>query len=433
MTRSTPHLALRRPLDRRSFLRGAGATVALPFLDAMRPSLFGQDVAETRRRAIFINLHLGFMARYFTPKTAGRDYELTKYLEVIAPYREDFTVITGTSHPGVNGAHSADVSFLTGAPDAASASFKNSVSIDQIIAERIGNETRYAYLPLGFDTRSSSFSHSGANIPAINRPSSLYQKLFIEGSAAEKASLNRQLEDGSSIMDFVNESAKAMSKRLGQRDREKLDEYFTNIRETEQRLQKSRDWQDVTKPKAPVKQPKDVQDRADFIAKIALMYDMMHLAIQSDSSRVITFNQPNLNDVLPMNGISQGYHSLSHHNGDPDKLRQLALVEIEQMEIFSILLKKLAETQEDGAPLLDKSMIMLGSIFGDANTHNCSNMPILLAGGGFEHGQHLAFDPQNNTPTCNIFVSMLERLGIHDISSFASSSGKLTGLELESA
>ncbi|MEM1296968.1 MAG: DUF1552 domain-containing protein, partial [Verrucomicrobiota bacterium] len=394
-----------------------------------RPSLFGQDKVETHRRAIFINLHLGFMARHFTPKQAGRGYEMTKYLKVIERYRDDVTVISGTSHPGVNGAHSADVSFLTGAPDAASASFKNSVSIDQIMAERIGKQTRYAYLPLGFDNRSCSFSHSGANLPAISRPSALFAKLFIDGTAAEKAALNQQLEDGRSIMDFVGASAHSMAKRLGARDREKLDEYFTNIRETEQRLLKNREWQDIKKPEAPVKPPKDVQDRSDFIAKIDLMYDMVHLAIQSDSSRVITFNQPNLNDVLPMNGITQGYHSLSHHNGDPEKLRQLAIVEMEQMDIFSSLLDKLSTTEENGAPLLEKSMVMLGSIFGDANTHDTSNLPILLAGGGFEHGQHLAFSRASNTPTSNLFLSMLEQLGVHDISSFASSTGKLQGLE----
>ncbi|MEM7145635.1 MAG: DUF1552 domain-containing protein [Verrucomicrobiota bacterium] len=370
------------------------------------------------------------MTPNFTPKQAGRGYEMTKYLKVIEKFRDDFTVITGTSHPGVNGAHSADVSFLTAAPDAASASFKNSVSVDQIAAERIGNDTRYAYLPLGFDVRSSSFSHSGANIPAINKPSALYAKLFIEGTPAEKAALNRQLEDGRSIMDFVNESAKSMANRLGVRDREKLDEYFSNIRETERRLQKSREWQDIAKPKVDAPRPKDVQDRADFIGKIDLMYDMVHLAIQSDSSRVITFNQPNLNDVLPMDGITQGYHSLSHHNGDPEKIRQLAMVEIEQMEILLGLLEKLKGTQEDGESLLDKSMVMVGSIFGDANKHDCSNMPIILAGGGFEHGQHLAFDATNNTPTCNLFVSMLQRLGLREVESFGSSTGRLQGLEL---
>ncbi|MEM0968935.1 MAG: hypothetical protein AAGJ31_06275, partial [Verrucomicrobiota bacterium] len=143
------------------------------------------------------------------------------------------------------------------------------------------------------------------------------------------------------------------------------------------------------------------------------------------------FNQPNLNDVLPLNGITQGYHSLSHHNGDPEKIRQLTLVELEQMEIFATLLQKLSRTIEgEEETLLDRSMIMLGSIFGDANKHDCTNMPILLAGGGFRHGQHLAFDRTNNTATCNLFVSMLQRLGIHDIPSFASSTGPLPGLEL---
>lgn len=418
-------------MRRRTFLRGVGVSVALPLLNAMSPSAFAKASATgPRRRAIFINLHLGFMAPNFVPKEAGRGYTLPKYLQAITKHRDDFTVITGTSHPGVNGAHSADVSFLTAAPDAASASFKNTVSVDQIAAEHVGKDTRFAYLPLGFDGRSSSFSHSGANIPAISSPATVYRQLFVEGKPAEKAALNRQLEDGRSIMDFVADSAKAMEKRLGVRDREKLDEYFTNIRETEQRLQKSRAWQDIKKPKAAGEAPRDIQDHADFIGRIALMYDMIRLAIQSDSSRVITFNQPNLNDVLPKDGITQGYHSLSHHNGDPEKIRQLELVELEQMQIFAGLLDKLKGTQEDDHNLLDSSMVMLGSIFGNANKHDTNNMPILLAGGGFNHGQHLAFDPQSNTPTCNLYVAMLHRLGLTDVKSFASSTGPLKGLEM---
>lgn len=427
---SAPHLSLRTPINRKTFLRGTGAAIALPLLGAMAPSVFAKPSSPAaKRRMIFINLHLGFMARNFVPAQNGPGYRPTKYLKVIDKYREDYTVITGTSHPGVNGAHSADVSFLTGAPDAASASFRNSVSIDQIAADQIGNDTRYAYLPLGLDHRSMSFSRGGASIPAISRPSLLFAKLFIDGSPAEKARINRQLEDGRSIMDFVSDSAKNMSETLGARDREKLDEYLTNVRETERRLQKSREWQDIRKPKRPGKPPKEIQDRSDFISKIALMYDMMHLAIQSDSTRIITYNQPNLNDVLPLNGISQGYHSLSHHNGDPEKIRQLELVELEQMKKVSALLEKLTTTKEENETLLDRSMVMVGSIFGNANKHDTSNMPILLAGGGFKHGQHLAFPRNNNTPTSNLFLSMLHRAGVNDISSFSSSTGALKGLE----
>ena len=423
--------SVRTPMERRTLLRGAGAAIALPFLDAMLPSAFAQGTEDDgpRRRAIFINLHLGFMAGRFTPKQSGKNYRPSEYLTVIDEFRDDYTVITGTSHPGVNGAHTADVSFLTAAPDAASAAFRNTVSVDQIAAERIGDATRYAYLPLGLNARSMSFTRSGANIPAITRVGEVYAKLFINGSKAEKARVSRQLEDGQSIMDFVGGTSKALARRLGPRDRQKLDEYFTNIRETERRLQKSRAWQDIPKPKRDGKPPKDVQDKADFISQIELMYDMIHLAVESDSTRIITFNQPNLNDVLPADGITQGYHSLSHHNGDPDKIRQLAAVEMEQMQNLKRLLEKLKTTKGRDGSLLDESMVMVGSIFGNANTHDTSNMPIILAGGGFRHGQHLAFDQRNNTPTCNLFVSMLHQLGLNEVESFATSSGRLSGLE----
>ncbi|MEM9943048.1 MAG: DUF1552 domain-containing protein [Planctomycetota bacterium] len=421
----------RKPIDRRTLLRGAGAAIALPILDAMSPSLFASADRHSlvQKRMIFINLHLGFMADRFVPQKPGRDYKPSEYLKVIDPFRDDFTVITGTSHPGVNGAHTADVSFLTAAPDAASAAFRNSVSVDQIAAEKIGDSTRYAYLPLGLSGHSLSYSRSGANIPAITRATEIYKKLFVNRSAGEKAKLKRQLEDGQSIMDFVGESSKSLQKRLGPKDRQKLDEYFTNIRETERRLRKNRAWQDVPKPKFQGKPPRDVQDRSDFISKIELMYDMIHLAVESNSTRIITFNQPNLNDVLPAGGITQGYHSLSHHNGDPEKIRQLVKVETQQMKNLNRLLGKLKNTSGSQGSLLDESMVMIGSIFGDANTHNTKNMPIILAGGGFNHGQHLAFDRTNNTPTCNLYVSMLKQLGLEESDSFASSTGTLKGLE----
>ncbi|MEM9280945.1 MAG: DUF1552 domain-containing protein [Verrucomicrobiota bacterium] len=428
---SAPHLSLRKPLNRRTFLRCSGGLMALPWLQAMSPSVFANTTGNgVPRRLICVHLHLGFMAKNFTPKETGAGYTAPKYLKQIDHHRDHYSVITGTSHPGVNGAHSADVSFLTGAPDAASASFKNSVSFDQIAAERIGGDTRYAYLPLGLTANSMSFSHSGANLPAIHSPAALYRKLFVEGSPAEKARFNQQLEDGRSIMDFVGESAQELSRKLGARDREKLDEYFTNVRETEQRLEKSRAWQDIEKPEASAPAPKDIQDRTDFIGRIGLMYDMIHLAVQSDSTRVITFNQPNLNDVAPIQGINQGYHSLSHHNNDPDKLRQLEIVEQYQMEILNRLLESLLETEEDGAPLMDRSILMVGSIFGNANTHDTSNMPILLAGGGFNHGRHLAFDPTANEPTANLYLSLLRQLGVHDVHNFSSSTGLLPGLDL---
>ncbi|MEM6364257.1 MAG: DUF1552 domain-containing protein [Planctomycetota bacterium] len=424
--------AHKKPLDRRTILRGTGAALTIPFLEAMSPSAFAAAEQTPRRRMIFINLHLGFMANRFTPTQSGHGYKPSAYLREIDAFRDDYTVITGTSHPGVNGAHTADVSFLTGAPDAASASFRNTVSVDQIAAQHIGDSTRYAYLPLGLNARSMSFSRSGANIPAITRPSDLYRRLFVTGSPAERNRVNQQLEDGQSIMDFIGESSQRLAKRLGPRDRQKLDEYFTNIRETERRLRKHRAWQDVPKPKRDGKPPKDVTNRADFIAQIELMYEMIHLSLESDSTRIITFNQPNLNDVLPANGISQGYHSLSHHNGDPDKIRQLAQVETQQMRSLKRLLEKLKTTPGAGGSLLDESMVMVGSIFGDANQHDTRNMPIILAGGGFRHGQHLAFDRRNNTPTCNLFVSMLYQLGLNQFETFASSTGTLNGLETAS-
>ena len=429
-----PFLSTHRPLSRRTLLRGFGAAVSLPVLEAMQPSVFARAASEPAPlRMLFVHLHLGFLDRHFTPSQAGRGYDMPKYLRELETLRDRFTVITGTSHPGATGGHRADVSFLTAAPDAASASFRNTISVDQVAAEHLGNETRYGYLTLGLDSRSASFTRSGADIPAIHKPSAVFAKLFLNGDAQQRAATKRRLEDGRSVIDFVSESTRRMSKRLGARDREKLDEYFTNIRETERRLQKSRAWEDIPKPRTHAAKPRDIRDKSDFISQISLMYDMMHLAIESDSTRVVTFNQPNVNAVLPLEGITQGYHSLSHHNRDPEKLRQLELVEIEQMRRFRRLLEKIAETREGEGSLLDRSMIMMGSIFGDANSHNTTNMPIILAGGGFNHGQHLKFDRRQNTPTANLYTSMLHHAGIRQVKRFATATGPLKGLAPASA
>ena len=416
-------------LDRRTFLRGTGVALSLPLLDAMLPRLVSAaDKSRPRRRMVLIDLGFGLHAPNLFPEKSGRDYEPTPYLDVIRDFRDQFTIISGSSHPDVDGGHHAAKSFLTAAPKPTSANFKNSISLDQLVAEQIGLETRFGSLTLSMMSgRGLSYSRSGVELPSESRPSQLFARLFLEGKADEKQRQMQRLKDGQSVMDSVLENVQRMQKRLGPRDRDKLDQYFSAVRATEQRLVKSEEWEQRPKPQVDAKAPQDITNSADVIGRARLMFDMTCLALQTDSTRVVTLYNPGVNAVPPINGVTQDYHNLSHHGRDEERLAQLKIVELEQMKLFSEFLGKLRETREDGGTLLDHTMVMLGSDLGNGSSHDNHNLPIILAGGGFKHGQHLAFDRDRNYPLPNLYVSLLQQLGL-EFDRFASSTGTMTGL-----
>lgn len=419
-------------LDRRTFLRGTGVALALPLLEAMQPTLSraaaAEEKAKPRRRMVLIDLGFGLHAPNLFPTKAGRDYESTLYLDVIREYREKFTIISGVSHPDVDGGHHAAKSFLTAAPKPTSASFKNTISLDQLAAEKIGLETRFATLTLSLMSgRGISYSRSGVEIPSESRPSKLFARLFLEGKADEKARQVERLQDGRSVMDAVLEQAKAMEKRLGARDRAKLDQYFTAVRATEERLAKAQEWERRPKPKVDAKAPTDNTNSADVIGQAKLMFEMTHLALSTDSTRIVTLYNPGVNAVPPITGVTEDYHNLSHHGKDEGRLAQLKIVELEQMKLLAEFLAKLQGTAEEGETLLDRTMVMYGSDLGNGSSHDNRNLPIILAGGGFKHGQHLAFDQKDNYPLPNLYVSLLQQMGL-EFDKFASSTGTMTGL-----
>lgn len=415
-------------LSRRTFLRSSGVAIGLPFLNAMQPRANGASTT-VKRRMVAINIAFGFHAQNFNPVNAGQGYELSHYLKEIGEFRDDFSVITGTSHPSVGGGHLAHKSFLTSAKNPTGAGFKNTISLDQYAVEQLDQETRLASLPLTIASTGISYSRSGVEIPAEGRPSRVFASLFLEGKPEEKAKQVKRLQEGQSVLDVVRGKAKSMSQRLGQMDRQKLDQYFTAVREAELQLHKAEEWASRPKPRVDVPPPKDQLDRLQMLERTRLMYDMMHLAIQTDSTRFLTLYDPGMNAVPAISGVDTDYHMLSHHGKNESKLKQLAIVESAIMREFGGFLKKLKESQEGGDSLLDNTMVLLGSTLGNANNHDNRNMPIILAGGGFRHGQHLAFDQEVNYPLPNLFVSMLQRLGL-EVDSFGSSSGTLTGLEM---
>lgn len=413
-------------IPRRTFLRSAGVAIALPALDCMAPAL---TAAATQtpdpRRMVAINFELSFHPPNLIPEKSGRDYELTPYLKPLTDLRSDFTMISGTSHPEVDGGHAAHKSWLTGAPHPGAANFKNSVSVDQLAAKQIGLQTRFAYMALGGG--GLSVSANGVQVPAHGYPSKHFQAMFLEGRPDQKARQIERLREGRSILDTVLDNARRMQNRVSRQDQRKLDEFFTAVREAEQQLYKSEQWQHKPKPKVDVDPPQDIRDGNDIINRARQLYDVMYLAILTDSTRLITYSVGDSNAVATLPGVSMNYHDLSHHGQDPEKLKQLGIIESEHVKAFGDFIRRLKEAQEGESNLLDRTMVLMGSHM-HSGGHDNRNLPIILAGGGFQHGQHLAFDHDHNEPLANLYVSMLQRLGM-DIDTFSSSTGTLRGLE----
>lgn len=428
---SQPNHPGEKRLTRRTILRGAGVALALPMLEYFAPRGRAAEGAALPRRMVCICTPLGLHAPNFFPEKAGKDYELTPYLETIKDFRDDFTVISGLAHPEVGSSHDSSYSFLTGAPHPEiRAGFRNSISLDQFAAEQLGGQTRVPFLTLSAEGFGLSWTRSGAPVPSDWGPANLFARLFIEGRPDEVQAQTRRLRDGQSILDMVRDRTKKMQTAVGSRDREKLDEYFTSVRDLEQRMAISEQWSQKPKPKVDAQQPQNNNVSADLIGKTRLMFDLMHLALQTDSTRLITFMMLGTSDVPPIPGVSLGHHDLSHHGQDPKKIEQLKTLETEKMKTVGELLTKLKKTEEGGETLLDRTMVFFSSNLGNASNHNVKNLPILFAGGGFNHGQHLAFDPKNPPPLCNLYVSMLQRLGIES-DKFSTSTGTLTGLEVK--
>jgi len=415
-------------LTRRTFLRAAGVSMALPWLE----SVAGATSAQPPRRMVCICTPLGLHPPYFFPEKAGKGYAPTPYLEMFQELRGDLTVISGLSHPDVGHSHDSIFSFLTAAPHPEQrAGFRNTISLDQFAAEHIGGQTRFPSLELSCEGFSLSWTRSGALVPSDSFPSSVFARLFLEGRPDEVQAQARRLRDGQSVLDSVRDQAKGIHSALGAADREKLDEYLTSVRELEHRLARAEEWSKKPKPKVEAKPPQNNDNPADVVGKARLMFDLIHLALQTDSTRLVTLLLLGTSLVPPVQGVSFGHHDLSHHGQDPTKIEQLKKVELDKLRTFKDFLKKLKETKEGVGSLLDRSMVFFSSNLGNASTHSAKNLPILLAGGGFKHGQHLAFDATKPPPLSNLYVSMLQRLGI-EAERFGSSTGTLAGLELTS-
>jgi hypothetical protein len=410
------------PLDRRTFLRASGVAIGLPLLDAMIPRARAEakKLADGPRRMVLVGRPLGMYAPNFFPEDAGPNYKPSRYLKVLEPHRDRFTVISGMSHRYAAG-HFAGSALFTGAhPENIRATeIRNSISLDQEVASHIGGQTRFPVLNLGGGD--FIWNRRGVRLPSETRATQAFKQLFISGTAEESAREMRRIREGQSILDDVGDQVKSLGNRLGDADRRKLDLYLSSVREAEQRLRQDEKWSSTPKPKVDYPTPNNDYGGAQLVARSRQWLDIVRLALETDSTRVITLNLSS-QDQSGINGVTLAHHDASHHGQEPEKLDQLAMIEEAEVGVFGDFLKQLKEQREGDADLLDRTMVLYTSNLGNSSSHDNTNLPILLAGGGLNHKGHLAFDPKNNVLLSNLFLRMLHQMGI-EAKSFGASTG----------
>ena len=441
-------------VNRRTFLKGLGAAVSLPMLESMIPAraMAGGAAAQPPVRMAFMFVPNGVHMEEWKPAATGAHHDLPRILKPLTPVKRDLCVLSGlTQDKGrANGdgagdhARSAGV-FLTGVQPLKSegSEIRAGVSVDQFAAQRIGHETRFASLELGTERgRQSGKCDSGYSCAYSNNvswrddttpmaketnPRLVFERLFGNGSKGERnESLARRQRYQKSILDFVLEDARSLTRKVSGNDRQKLDEYLVAVREIEQRIQRA-EGESVSKSSvlAGLEKPEGVPD--SYQEHIRLMGDMMILAFQADVTRVSTFMLANAgsNRRYRPSGVNEGHHSLSHHQNDRDKLEKISKINTFHVEQLSYMLQKMKSIPEGDGSLLDHCMIVYGSGISDGNRHNNENLPILLAGRGggwIRPGRHIQYS--GDTPLNNLFVTMLNQ-AVATTDSFNDSTGTL--------
>ncbi len=426
-TRHTLHTATRTALDRRTLLRGGGAAIALPSLTAMTPA-FAQARTAPRRLVAIGNL-LGFYLPEFYPRTPGPDYETTRLLRPLQPHRKDFTLFSGLDH-GVKGGHFAVHSFLTGVLSMdAKGRPEGNISLDQRAAESVAGTTRFPSLTIGSEGGihggcQMCWTRSGTRVPPISGPRELFRKLFVNDPSALRAGAKDRFHLKGSILDSVQGDAKGLQRQLGKADREKLDEYFTSIREVEQKLGMERKWANVDKPPAPIPEPVNT----NMVDDLPLLYDLILLALQTGSTRIATLEIGGDFETRHF-GIKKGYHGLSHHGKLRDNIDKLLVLEDYQMKHFGRFIGRLKALREPGGTLLDSTTVLFGSGMSNANAHTNLNLPVIVAGGGYKHGQYKALPRKGlkKRPLCNLYLKLLQDFGV-ETAHFGTSTGTLAEL-----
>lgn len=441
-----------QPLSRRHVLRGAGAALALPFLDAMLPPLqsalsafrpWAKSSVAAVPRMICCYVPNGVNIGEWVPKDTGAKYTLSPTLASLKEYREDFTVISGLGHPAAQGGHSGADTWLTGANLKArpGSDYTNTVSVDQLAAQLHGKQTRYPSLQLSDGSGTGSAGHSetlsfdanGTPLPAEGTPRRLFERLFVPDTAGDRAATLKRYADRRSILDDVAAETAAVNKKLGPTDRKKLDEYLSSVRDTEKQVARMQQW--VDRPKPGVKEvglqlnskPRDGHDRAMWLD---VMLELSYLAFVTDLTRVVTFEWSR--EAGGCGGSGENHHELSHHGGDPGMLSKLAAIDRFHLSKLGRFLGLMKATAEGDGTVLDRTIVVFGSGMnsGAGGEHSPKNLPLLVAGGrklGLKLGSHLAHNPAQHPPLSNVLLTVAQKMGV-ETSKFADSSGTLTGL-----
>lgn len=430
---------MKRPIPgRRMFLKAAGISLAVPALESIRTGTdtfaLGSNLEnQPTSKMVCIGNMLGFYPTTFFPEQTGTNFKLPKVLAPLASHERDLTVISGLDH-GVKGGHFAIHAFLSGVRSVDAKSMPDAnISVDQRAAESIGGTTRFPSLTVGSEDGihggcQMCWTRSGTRVPPITGPKDLFRKLFITESANNVRQATDRIELNSSILDSVLGDAKSLEKQLNPRDKQKLDEYFTSVRDVEKQLQLDKRWTSIPKPTPNIEEP----ENDEMVSDLPELYDLIALALQTDSTRIATLEIAGGFNASAL-GIKKDHHALSHHGQIQESIDALIKIETYQIEQFARFLEKLKSIEVGGSSLFEQTMVLLGSGMGNANSHTNTNLPIVLAGGRFKHGQHLAFDLKSRTrpPLTNLYVSMLQQFGI-ETNHFATSTGTLTGLEMKS-
>ena len=416
-------------IARRQFLRTSSVLLALPWLE----SLARADEKVPPKRIVNICTSFGLYGPAFFPKEAGRDYKPSEYLEILGGLRNQFTVFSGISHPEIGGDHASEACFLTSAKHPTKGGFRNTVSLDYAAARHVAGCTRFPLLTLStLDSSPLTYTHTGAGVPAFSRPSDIFARMFLAGNKNDVQREMDRLKRGQSVLDRMGERFSTLKKTLSHHDQQQIADYAEAVRDMERQLQADEAW--VNRPKPVVNEPPPSEqfpspfsDRSDSIGRARILLNLTKLALQTDSTRVVSLFIRGMDEKPPINGVTEGHHGLSHHGRNPAKIEQLRIIERLEMTVFRDFLTSLRDTKEEGGSLLDRTQVLIGSNLGDASGHGTTNLPILLAGGGYKHAQHIAGDPKNNTPLGKLFVNMLQRFGV-EANAFGTGTGTITGL-----
>jgi hypothetical protein len=445
----------KKALPRRTFLRGVGAAVSLPLLDAMLPAMTAQSktAAAPVPRIGFIYTPNGYLRTYWVPTKSGRDWEVTRSLQALAPYRDHITLVSGLAQRQADtmgdppGPHSrASGAWLTGVhvKRTEGADVRAGKSADQVAADVLGRETALPSIEIAIEQNEKlignceggyscvyqntvSWRDPTTPMPMETNPRVVFERLFGEGgSAAEE---REELGNSRSILDAVNERIAQLLKTLGPSDRQRLDQYLESVRDIESRIKRAEARTDhlaLALPERPIDIPGAFEDH------VKMMFDLQALAYQGDVTRVMTFQMAREQSprAYPTLGISGGHHAISHHSGDPEKIEQKAKIDAHHIGLLAYYIEKLRTTPDGDGSLLDHVLVMYGASLGDPNAHDCWDLPNILIGsarGRLKPGRHLAFNMRDYTPMCNMLVSMLGMVGV-PIEKFGDNTGRLREL-----